>query len=83
MSWNTLDPRIREIAARELTPCQLDVFKLKIAGLGYKRISVMLTPERDPTTVRQHFDAANRTLRRHGVGRRTDGIYYLEETARA
>ena len=83
MSWNQLPPEVREVATCELTSLQLQVFKLKVAGLGYKRISVMLTPARDPSTVRAHWDAAHRTLSDHGIHRRTDGTYYVEETKAA
>lgn len=42
MSWSTLDPKLRSIAETELTPLQLDVLKLFLAGCGHKRISIML-----------------------------------------
>lgn len=83
MSWNRLDARVRDVAVCELTDLQLQVLKLHLAGLGYRRISVMLTPARDPKTIRGHLDAAHRTLAQHGIHRRDDGTYYLQENQAA
>lgn len=61
MSWNTLDPAIREIAERELTPRQLDVLILHLAGCSQRTIATMLGMRR--TTVRDHLAIAIATLK--------------------
>ena len=79
MSWSLLDTRIQTIAHRELTPKQLDVFKLHLAGCGHKRVALMLnigTP-----TARSHLDAANQRLAKHGVRLVSDRHYTIEEAA--
>lgn len=63
MSWNSLPPEARAIAERELSPRQLDVFKLWMAGCGYKRIGVML--DISPSTARDHLARALQKLRPH------------------
>lgn len=42
MSYAELDSTTREIAERSLTRKQLDVFKLWCAGVGLRRIGLML-----------------------------------------
>lgn len=81
MSWNALQPKIRRIAVETLTERQMEVWTLYLAGCGQRRIATMLDLER--ATVREHLDAIHRRLRRHGVHRRADGTYYLEEATAA
>lgn len=81
MSWNNIDPRIRHIAESELTPKQLDVWKLHLAGCGTRRAARMLATTR--STIRDHLDAAHTALETAGVTRHPDGTYHLahEEAA--
>ena len=51
---------------------------LHLAGCGWRRISVMLEPERSPTTIRDHHDAALRKLRQRGVSVNADGSFTYE-----
>lgn len=60
MSWNTLDPTIRQLAERELTRKQLDVLKLHLAGCGTRRIATMLSIS-EPTA-REHLRLAKLRL---------------------
>ena len=76
MTWQTLPPDIRAIAEAQLTKKQLHVWLLHLNGIGVRRSAVMLTVT--PTTIRDHLDAAHRTLRKHGVSRQADGSYQHE-----
>jgi len=42
MSWNTLDPHIRELATKTLTSKQLTVLKLNTNGMSTRRIALAL-----------------------------------------
>ena len=63
MSWNTLDPTIRAIAERELTPRQLAVLKLWLAGHSTRRIGRAL--DIAEATARGHLDRALQKMRPH------------------
>lgn len=78
MSWNRTPPDVRTICERTLNQQQLEVLKLKMAGLGYRRIAVSLTPERDPKSIRDMLDRIDKNLRRHNVHPAGDGTYHLE-----
>lgn len=65
MSYAALPPAIRHTAETHLTPKQLHVLKLHLAGCGARRISTMLQIHR--TTVRDHLKAALDALEAHGV----------------
>lgn len=67
MSWQALDEPIRNVATTVLTPKQLDVWKLWLAGCSYRRISTML--EVGVPTVRGHLEAAHLRLEKAGVVR--------------
>jgi len=71
------DPRISELAETHLTTKQLDVWYLVTGGCSQRETSYRLDIAR--TTVTDRYDAACRTLRRHGVRFTPDGRPYLEE----
>jgi len=74
------DNTIREIARRELTPRQLAVWESHLVhGYSFRLISLHLDISR--TTVTDHYDAACRKLRAHGIRVTPDGTHYLEESA--
>jgi DNA-binding CsgD family transcriptional regulator len=79
MSYAALPAAIRQTAETHLTPKQLHVLKLHLAGCGARRISTMLQIHR--TTVRDHLKAAHDTLEEHGVTRDENGDYHQERTA--
>ena len=79
MSWNTLHPDIRHIATTVLTPKQLDVWKLHLAGLGARRISDMLGVTR--STIRSHLHHTHTALEQAGVHHDASGRYYQKEAA--
>ena len=56
MSWNTLDPNIRNQLTAKLTTRQHDVLILWLAGCSYDRIATMLNIA--PRTVRTHLKRA-------------------------
>lgn len=60
MSFSSLPIETREIAERELTRKQLDVFKLWCADVGYNRIAIML--DMSPSTVRTHLARAQQKI---------------------
>ena len=72
-----IDPRILEIANRELTVAQLEVLGYVLDGWSQRRIAYHLDLSR--TTVTDRIDAAFRTLRRHGIMVTPDGRPYLAE----
>lgn len=61
MSWNTLPPHQRDHAQTQLTPKQLDVLILHLAGCSQRRIATMLNLSR--TTVRDHLATGITTLK--------------------
>jgi len=63
MSYAALPPDFRAFAERELTPKQLDCFKLWMAGAGWRRISRLagVTPD----AVRGRVERAVVKLERH------------------
>lgn len=63
MSWNTLDRRHQQIAERELTDRQLQVFKLWLAGHSSRRIARAL--DIAEPTARGHLDRALQKIRPH------------------
>lgn len=77
----SLDPAVREVAERVLTPRQLDVFVLWLAGCSPRRISTMLDPPVTRSTVKSHLEDVHVRLLAAGVRKRDDGSYYLEEAA--
>jgi DNA-binding NarL/FixJ family response regulator len=73
----TTDPRILQIAHRELTDRQLTVWNAHRLGQSQRSIAYQLDLSR--TTITDTLDAAWRTLRKHGVLVTPDGTPYLEE----
>lgn len=63
MSWNQLDPAIRDLAQRELTPRQLAVLQHRLNGHSWQTIADALRISR--TTAREHHRAAIDKLRPH------------------
>ena len=61
MSFQSLSPEIKELAERELTRKQLDVFKLWLAGAGTTRIALML--DIAEPTARGHLTRAKQKLK--------------------
>ena len=70
-----VDPAIVELARRELTAGQLEVWELVLQGESQRAVSYRLDVAR--TTVLDRFDAANRRLRAHSVVFALDGQPYL------
>lgn len=60
MSWNTLDPRHRAHLEHTLTPGQLDVLVLHLAGCSQRRIADMLGIAR--TTCRDRLRVATNAI---------------------
>jgi DNA-binding CsgD family transcriptional regulator len=60
MSFAELPENVRLVAEEELTRKQLDVFRLWCAGMGHKRISIML--DMSPSTVRTHLARAQQKI---------------------
>jgi DNA-binding NarL/FixJ family response regulator len=79
MSWQTLDPAVRETAERVLTEKQLDAWRLEADGSSIRDIAFRLDIAK--TTASDRLEAAHRILRRAGVRMSPNGIYYLEESA--
>lgn len=79
MSWNTLDPDIRETAELVLTRKQLDVLKLRLADIAEVRIAYMLSISR--RSVRTHLEAAHLRLDQAGIARDASGRYYRKDEA--
>ena len=75
------NPRMTQLAKQHLTPKQLDVWLLLTGGCSQRQTSYRLDLSR--TTVTDRYDAACRTLRKHGVRFTPDGRPYLEETTTA
>jgi predicted DNA-binding protein YlxM (UPF0122 family) len=72
----TPGPYIREIARDVLTTRQLDVWTSHaVHGYSFRLISHHFGISR--TTVTDHYDAACRKLRAHGVHVTPDGTHYL------
>ncbi len=78
MSWNDLDPRIRELAQQVLTHRQLETYMLSVNGHSGRSIAYQLDVAR--STVSDHLDSAYRKLRAHGLRFDPDGRPYLQET---
>ena len=72
-----IDPDIVEIAERELTAGQLEVWRLLLQGKSQRAVSYRLDVAR--TTVVDRFDAANRRLGARGVLSAADGQPYLQQ----
>ena len=71
-------PAILELATRQLTAAQHDVWTLRHQHhMSFRAIALHLDLAR--TTVTDRYDNACRTLRRHGVRFTPDGRPYLEE----
>lgn len=79
MAWRDLDTHTQQTIRRALTPKQLDVFILHLAGCSPYRISLMLTVSR--RTVRDHLHAAHIRLAAAGVHQDASGRYYTKEAA--
>lgn len=60
MSWNRVPADIQRTATEALTPKQLDVLKLHLAGCGTRRIATMLSIS-EPTA-REHLRLAKLRL---------------------
>lgn len=73
-----VDPDVVEIAERELTAGQLEVWRLALQGESQRGISYRLDLAR--STITDRLDAANRRLRAHGVVFAPDGEPYLSQT---
>jgi DNA-binding NarL/FixJ family response regulator len=77
----TIDPRITNIAAAQLTTRQLTIWLMSVnEGMSQRGIAYQLDIGR--TTVTDTLDAAWRTLRKHGIMSTPDGRPYLEEHTR-
>ena len=72
-----IDQAIVELARRELTAGQLEVWELAIQGESQRGIGYRLDLSR--TTITDRLDAANRRLRAHGVRFAPDGQPYLPQ----
>lgn len=79
MTWAQLPSEVQAAALEALSPKQLDVFKLHLAGLGARRISDMLSISR--STARTHLADAHRKLEQAGVSVDAAGRYYRNEVA--
>jgi DNA-directed RNA polymerase specialized sigma24 family protein len=76
----SVDPEIRVLCVEHLTVKQIEVWtRIVENGWSIRQTASHLDLAR--TTVTDRFDAACRTLRRHGVRFTQDGTPYLEETA--
>lgn len=75
----TPSPTIRELAQTVLTPAQYAAWQLDTTGISQREIAYRLDISR--SSVIDRLDAADRTLRRHGIHKTPGGVYYLEETA--
>jgi DNA-binding CsgD family transcriptional regulator len=60
VSWANLHPEIREAAERDLSPRQLDVLKLHLAGRSMRQIALAL--DIAPSTVTSHLWRAKQKL---------------------
>lgn len=60
MTWSTLPENVREIAERELSPRQLEVVKLHLAGRTMRQIALALGIA--PSTVTSHLWRAKQKL---------------------
>lgn len=63
MGFTDLPPELRTTAQRVLTRKQLDVLKLRLAGMSFRAIGNTL--DVDEATVRGHWQRAVRKLRPH------------------
>lgn len=63
MSWQTLDPAIRELAEAVLTPKQLEAYRLWEDGLGYSRIADLLGIS--TSSARDRIHRSLRTIEHH------------------
>lgn len=79
MSFASLPPAIRAIAENQLTPKQLDTWKLELAGWSTRRIATQENIAR--ATVTDRLDGAYRTLRNHGVQQDASGNWTHKEAA--
>lgn len=61
MSWEGVEPEIREVAERVCTPRQVEVLKLYAQGMGHRRVARALGV--DTKTAREHLEAASRRIR--------------------
>lgn len=61
MTWDALEPELREAAARVCTPQEIDVLRLYAHGLGYRAIAKTLGIDRD--TARNRLTRASRKIR--------------------
>lgn len=61
MSWNTLTPHERELISQTLTPTQLRVYILHLAGCSQRRTATMLG-YRSKGTVSHHLQAAHNAI---------------------
>jgi transcriptional regulator len=79
MSWADLDLATRQLAQATLTPKQLDVWKLELAGVTAYRMELMLDTSR--SNIREHLRAARRNLFRAGLRQDDNGNWRIEEAA--
>lgn len=63
MTWDTINPRYRQLAQQHLTPRQLQVLKLRLAGHSFRTIGRSLGISE--ATVRGHHERALDILARH------------------
>jgi DNA-binding NarL/FixJ family response regulator len=73
----TIDPRILELATSNLTPGQLEVFRLWHTGMSQRAIAHHLGLAR--STIVDRYDAACLRLHRQGVRFTPAGQPYLKE----
>lgn len=60
MAWSALPPEIREVAEAELSPRQLEVLKLRLAGRTMREIALALGIS--PSTVTSHLWRAKQKI---------------------
>lgn len=79
MSFATLDPVVREAAAKVLTEKQLEAFIYECSGIGVQRMARLIGVTKGAVVAR--LDGAHLKLERAGVRQDAFGRYYVEEAA--
>lgn len=77
MSWNRLDPGLRQAIAAALTPAQLEAFTLELAGYGSRAIAQALDLSR--SSVLSRLENAHRRLLHAGLRQDGSGRWFLED----
>jgi hypothetical protein len=78
MSWNDLPPNVQDTAARVLTPKQLVIWKLELAGYSIGRMSTALNVTRP--VIKEQLVAVYRHIERAGIREDQDG-WKIEDAA--